>query len=215
MRLKTAFLGATAAIALGGPALAQTRGEDGNLNILYWQAVSIMNPYLSGGTKDVEASSLVIEPLARYDETATLVPWLVDEIPTVENGGVSEDLTSITWTLREGLLWSDGTPVTAEDVVFTWQYCTAEGTGCAQEAKFEGITNVEAVDDRTVTITFGAPTPFPWVAFVGAQSPIIQQAQFAECTGAASATCTEANTKPIGTGPFMVTDFLVNDVVTL
>ncbi|MEO0595460.1 MAG: peptide ABC transporter substrate-binding protein, partial [Chloroflexota bacterium] len=39
------------------------------LNILYWQAVSTMNPFLSGGTKDIEAASLVLEPLARYDET--------------------------------------------------------------------------------------------------------------------------------------------------
>lgn len=214
MKLRTGLLGAAAVAALASQAAAQTRGEDGNLNILYWQAVSILNPYLSGGTKDIHASSLVLEPLARYDEQANLQPWLVEEIPTQENGGFSEDMTQLTWTLREGLLWSDGSPVTAEDVVFTWQYCTAEGTGCAQEGKFEGITNVEAVDDRTVRITFAQPTPFPWVAFVGAQSPIIQKAQFEACLGAAAATCTEANTMPHGTGPFQVTEFLVNDVVS-
>jgi peptide/nickel transport system substrate-binding protein len=70
------------------------------------------------------------------------------------------------------------------------------------------------VDDRTVRITFEAPKPFPWVAFVGAQSPILQAAQFADCLGAAAATCTEANTMPHGTGPFQVTTFAVNDVVT-
>jgi peptide/nickel transport system substrate-binding protein len=217
MTLKAALLSAAAlsGLATASHAQATARGEDGQLNILYWQAISIMNPYLSGGTKDIEASSLVIEPLARYDETATLVPWLAQEIPTLENGGFSEDLTQLTWTLREGLTWSDGTPVTAEDVVFSWRYCTAEGTGCAQEGKFEGIANVEAVDERTVRITFEAPTPFPWVAFVGAQSPILQAAQFANCLGAASATCTEANTKPIGTGPFRVVEFLPNDVLTL
>jgi peptide/nickel transport system substrate-binding protein len=215
MRLKAALLSAAALSALAPMASAQTRGEDGQLNILYWQAVSIMNPYLSGGTKDVEASSLVLEPLARYDQDANLVPWLAADIPSVENGGVAEDLTSITWTLKEGLLWQDGSPVTAADVVFTWQYCTAEGTGCAQEGKFEGITAVEAVDDLTVKVTFGAPTPFPWVAFVGAQSPILQAAQFADCLGAAAVTCTEANTMPQGTGPFTVTEFLPNDVVTL
>ena len=215
MKLRTALMGAAALAALGAPAFAQTRGEDGNLNILYWQAVSIMNPYLSAGTKDVEASSLVLEPLARYDEQANMVPWLAAEIPTLENGGIAEDLMSVTWKLKEGLLWSDGTPVTANDVVFSWQYCTAEGTGCAQEGKFEGISNVEAVDDLTVRITFEQAAPFPLVAFVGAQSPILQQAQFADCLGAASATCTEANTKPIGTGPFRVVDFAVNDVVTL
>ena len=64
---------------------------------------SILNPFLSGGTKDVHSSSLIIEPLARYDETGKMVPWLVDELPTVENGGVSKDLASITWTLTKGI----------------------------------------------------------------------------------------------------------------
>jgi hypothetical protein len=50
-------------------ALAE-RGASGHLNIIYWQAPSILNPYLSGGTKDIEAASLVIEPLARFDQTA-------------------------------------------------------------------------------------------------------------------------------------------------
>jgi peptide/nickel transport system substrate-binding protein len=214
MRLRHALLGAAAMIAAAPAAMAE-RGSDGNLNILYWQAVSIMNPYLSGGTKDIEAASLVIEPLARFDNTGTIVPFLAEEIPTVQNGGVSEDLTTITWKLKPGLLWSDGTPVTAADVVFTWQYCTAEGGGCAQGAKFDGITTVEAVDDLTVKVTFGGPTPYPYTAFVGAQSPVIQAAQFANCLGAAAPTCTDANNKPVGTGPFVVTEFLPNDVVSL
>ncbi|MFY9237982.1 MAG: ABC transporter substrate-binding protein, partial [Roseovarius sp.] len=74
------------------------------------------------GTKDVEASSIILEPLARYDNTGALVPYLAKDIPTVANGGVSEDLTTITWKLKEGLLWSDGTAVTAADAVFTSEY---------------------------------------------------------------------------------------------
>ena len=76
------------------------RGADGHVSILYWQAPSILNPYLSGGTKDVESASLVIEPMGRYNQDGALVPFLAEEIPTVGNGGVSEDLTSITWKLK-------------------------------------------------------------------------------------------------------------------
>ena len=68
-----------------------------------------------------------------------MVPWLVTEIPTVENGGVSEDLTQITWTFRDDIVWSDGTPFTAEDVVFTGEYCTNPETGCAQGSQFDGV----------------------------------------------------------------------------
>lgn len=214
MKLRHALLGAAACVALAPAAYAE-RGSDGNVNILYWQAVSIMNPYLSGGTKDIEAASLVIEPLARFDAGGTLVPFLAEDIPTVQNGGVSEDLTTITWKLKPGLLWSDGTPVTSADVVFTWQYCTAEGGGCAQAAKFEGVAAVEALDDLTVKVTFGGPTPYPYTAYVGGQSPIIQAAQFADCLGPRAPECTEANTMPIGTGPFTVTNFVPDDVVQL
>lgn len=212
MKLKTLMLGAVATMAFAPAAMAD-RGSDGQLNIIYWQAPSTMNPYLSGGTKDIEAASLTLEPLARYDETGVMVPYLAESVPTVENGGVTADLMQITWVLKEGLLWSDGTPVTANDVVFTHAYCTAEGGGCAQGAKFNGIESVTATDDRTVVVKFSAPMPNPYQGFVGQESPIIQAAQFADCLGEKAPTCTDANFMPIGTGPFRVTDFRVNDVI--
>jgi peptide/nickel transport system substrate-binding protein len=203
-----------AAFALtAAPAMAE-RGTDGDLKIIFWQAVSTMNPYLSGGTKEVYAASMVIEPLARYDETGALVPMLAAEIPTVENGGVSADLKSITWKLKPDLKWSDGTAVTAEDAIFTWKYCTAPDGGCAQGAYFEGVTNVEAVDASTIKVTFADAKPYPYSAFVGAQSPLIQAAQFKDCLGAKAPECTAANFGPIGTGPFVVNEFKPNDVVT-
>ncbi|QHQ34158.1 peptide ABC transporter substrate-binding protein [Rhodobacteraceae bacterium 9Alg 56] len=211
MTLARMLTGAAVLSLTAGGALAE-RASDGQLNILYWQAPSLLNPYLSGGTKELEAASLVIEPLARYDETGTMVPYLVDEIPTVENGGVAEDLTSITWTLSEGLVWSDGTPVTAADAVFTWEYCTHPEGGCAQASNFTDVTNVEAVDDSTIKITFGVAKPFPYGPFVGGQSPILQKAQFGDCLGAKAVECTEQNFAPIGTGPFTVTEFKANDV---
>lgn len=213
MRLKTAFMGAVA-LMFAGPALAE-RGADGHLNIIYYQAPSILNPYLSSGTKDIESSSLVIEPLARFNEVGDLVPYLATVIPTEENGDLSADRTTITWRLKPGLLWSDGTPVTAEDVIFTWQYCTHPEGGCAQAAKFEGVKTVEALDPQTVKVTFTGPKPYPFQAFVGAQSPILQKAQFADCLGTKAPACTSANFGPVGTGPFKVVEFRPNDVITL
>lgn len=188
--------------------------SDDTLNLLYWQAPSTMNPYLSTGTKDRHAASLVLEPLARYDETGTLVPWLVTDIPTPDNGGISDDLRTITWTLREDVLWSDGTPFTAEDVVFTYAYCTNEATGCAQVANFQDVESVVALDEHTVQITFSVPKPFPYVPFVGQTSPILQAAQFADCVGERAPSCTEQNFAPIGTGPYVVDEFRTNDVIT-
>ena len=212
--LKSLLIGTVAAAAVTSAAYAE-RGSDGEVKIIYWQAPSILNPYLSSGTKDIESASLVIEPLGRFDQDGNLVPYLAAEIPTVANGGVSEDLTTITWKLKEGLVWSDGTPVTSADVVFTAEYCMHPEGGCAQAAKFEGVTNVEALDDLTIKVTFGEPKPYPYQAFMGGQSPIIQKAQFQDCLGAKAPECTEANFNPIGTGPFKVVEFRPNDVITM
>ncbi|MHA6345577.1 peptide ABC transporter substrate-binding protein [Roseivivax sp. CAU 1761] len=202
------------ALTLTCTAALAERGADGEVRILYWQAPSILNPYLSGGTKDIEAASLVLEPLGRFDETGTPLPWLAEEIPTIGNGGVAEDLTAITWRLRAGLTWSDGSPVTSADVVFTAEYCMHPEGACSQGAKFDQVAAVEALDDRTVRVDFTRPMPNPYLPFMGNQSPILQKAQFEPCLGAAASSCTEANFGPIGTGPFTVTEFRPNDVIT-
>ncbi len=214
MYLKSVLMGAVAAVAMAPAAFAE-RGSDGNVSIIYWQAPSILNPFLSGGTKDVESASLVIEPLARYDEGGNLVAWLAAEIPTVSNGGVSEDLTSITWSIAPGIKWSDGSAFTASDVKFTADYCMHPEGGCAQLSKYGGVTSVDVIDDLTVKVSFDKPTPFPYGPFVGGESPIIQQAQFESCIGAKAPECTAENFGPIGTGPFVVTDFRPNDVIQM
>ena len=213
MRKQFVLTAAAAALLANGAWAA--RGDDGHVNIIYWQAASILNPYLSGGTKDVESSSMIIEPLGRYDENGNLVAWLAEEIPTVANGGVSEDLTSITWNLQKGVKWSDGSDFTADDVVFTAEYCMDPNGGCQQETKFADVDTVEAIDAHTVKITFSTPKPFPYGPFTGGESPIIQKAQFQDCMGPKAPTCTDANFGPHGTGPFRVTEFRANEVISM
>ena len=213
MTIKAILMGAACAFAIAPAAFAE-RGADGHLNIIYWQAPSTMNNYLSGGTKEMDAAALVLEPLARYDETGAIVPWLVDVVPTVANGGVSADLKTITWTLTKGIKWSDGSALTSADVKFTWEYCTDPDGGCANSNYYDDVVSIDTPDDLTAVVTFGVAKPFPYNAFVGGNTPIIQMAQFKDCVGAKAQECTEANFNPIGTGPFMVDDFRPNDVIT-
>jgi peptide/nickel transport system substrate-binding protein len=199
--------------SLGAFSILTVTAQGDTLNILYWQAVVGMNPYLSGGTKELDAASLVLEPLAEFNPDGEILPVLAEEVPTLENGGISEDSMTITWKLKEGLVWSDGTPVTPADVIFTWQYCTDPEGGCAQSAFFDGIESIEAIDDLTVQVNYSVPQYFPYATLVSQSAPIIQAAQFADCLGAAAASCTDANFYPIGTGPFMVENFVPSDVI--
>ena len=193
------------------PPQTETPAEEKVLTILYWQAPTLPGPYLSSGTKDTDAGAVTLEPLAKYDPEGNLVPALAAQIPTLENGGVSQDSLSITWNLKEGLKWSDGSDMTAEDVVFTWRYCVDEDTGCTSESSFDGVASVEAINHTTVKIAFDAPTPYPYQAFVGAGTPIISRTQFADCVGAAATTCEAQNTAPLGTGPYRIIDFKTNE----
>jgi hypothetical protein len=86
-------------------AYAHSRGEDGNLNPLL-AGVSIMNPYLSAGTKDMRPSARA-RAAARYDEDANLVPWLAAESHAGERGVAR---TSSIPGRSRGRDWSDGTP---------------------------------------------------------------------------------------------------------
>jgi peptide/nickel transport system substrate-binding protein len=194
------------------PATGGEAGQGGDFLAFQWQGPSQANAYLSTGTKDLLAGSLVLEPLAEFDAAGQLVPALAAEIPTQENGGIAEDFSSITWTLKEGVLWSDGTPLTADDVVFSWEYCSNPETGCVSD--FSTVESVVAEDDLTVTINFTSPQPFPFIHFVTYTYPVIQRAQFADCVGAAANACTEQNFSPVGTGPYVVTNLVPEDVVS-
>ena len=66
------------------------------LTLRYWQAPTTGNPYLSEAYKDLDPAALVLEPLANYDDEGRLTPRLAADIPTLENGGIAEDLTAIT-----------------------------------------------------------------------------------------------------------------------
>ena len=193
------------------PPRTETVREEKVLTILYWQAPSLPGPYLADGYKDRDAGAVTLEPLANYDPNGELTPRLAAEIPTVENGGVAEDLMSITWKLREGLKWSDGSDLTADDVVFTWRYCADEETGCSGKNAFSGITSVRALDDRTVEIRFDAPVPYPYTTFVSAGTPIISGGQFAGCVGSAARICDAQNAAPLGSGPYRIIEFKAND----
>jgi len=200
-------------LALSQSALAQ-RGSSGNVNIIYWQAPSILNPYLSTGTKDVEAASLILEPLIRFNEKGEMVPYLAAEVPTVANGGFAADFKTITYKLKPGLKWSDGTPLTSADVVFSYDYCVGI-KGCAKANIFAPVEKVTAVDANTIRINFKTAAPYPYSVFGGAGTPILQKAQFQDCLGDKAPSCTKQNFGPVGTGPFMVKDFRPNDVVQM
>ena len=192
---------------------ASGRGAGGMLKILYWQAPTILNTHLAQGTKDYDAGRLVLEPLASIGPDGQPVANLAAEIPTLQNGGVAQDQKSITWKLKPDVKWSDGTPFTADDVVFTWQYIADPTTASSDTQTVDGVTSVQAIDANTVKVTFKDPNPYPYQIFTADYGNIIQKKQFQEFIGE-KAKDAPGNLAPIGTGPYKIVDFKPGDVVT-
>ncbi len=182
------------------------------LRLLYWQAPTILNPHLSTGFKDAEASRITLEPLASYDKNGQLVPFLAAEIPTRENGGVAGDGKSVTWQLKQGIKWSDGTPFTAADVVFTHQFISNPEVGAVSAGTYEVVDNVETIDDYTIRINFKEVYPAWSLIFVGTEGMILPRHIY-EAYNGPNAREAPANLKPVGTGPYRVVEFRPGDTV--
>ena len=198
---------AASAVASGGPT---KRGGGGTLKLLQWQAPTILNPQLSQGTKDDLACTPVYEPLLVFNIEGNAVPILAAEVPSRENGGVAADGKGATIKLKPGLKWSDGQPCTADDVVFTWEYVTDKATAAIGISSFDAVEKVEKVDDTTVRYTFSQPNP-AW--FRPAQVRVLPRHIFAADKGA-NAKNSQNNLKPVGTGPYKVTEFKPGDTIT-
>src|SRR5215216_1397956 len=188
----------------------QTRGAGGELKLLQWQAPTTLNMHLAGSFKDQLAACLVTEPLIHFLPDATPIPCLVTEVPLQENGRVAADLMTVTYALQDGIVWSDGEPFTAEDVVFTWKWVIDPANQSSNAALYDAIASVDAVDDLTVKITFKEPQ-LGWNSyFSSAQSGGILPEHILAAGGDAN---TNFAVRPIGTGPYVVDDFVPNDAV--
>jgi len=188
------------------------RGGGGILRILWWQAPIVLNGHLSVAGKDIGAIHICMEPLAHFGPDGELVPILAAEIPSLENGGVAEDQSSVTWTLREGVKWHDGEDFTAEDVAFTYTYLSDPASNATTLGFYSGIESVEAVDDYTVRVNFTAPVAAWFNPFVGSSGTILPEHILSEFVGE-QAPHAPFNLMPIGTGPYKVTSFVPGDTV--
>ena len=187
------------------------RGGGGPLKTLWWQGATLLNPHFATGTKDQDGSRIFYEPLASWDPDGNLATNLAAEIPTVQNGGISKDGKSITWKLKKGVVWHDGKPFTADDCVFTWEYCADPATASVSIGTYKDI-KVDKIDSHTVKVSFTKPTPFWADAFVGVRGMIIPKHLFDPFKGGKSREA-PTNLKPIGTGPYKFADFKPGDVV--
>jgi len=147
-------------------------------------------------------------PAWLFDDQNAAFPYLVAEIPSIENGGLSSDGRTFTLKLRDDIVWSDGEPITSADFKFTYDMIMSDKNAVNTRSPYDQIESFETPDERTVVITFTEPFA-PWLAtlFSGSTSgtPILPEHILRPVFEADGTLDTaEWNTAPtVGCGPFV------------
>lgn len=144
------------------------------------------------------------------NEKGEFVPVLAAELPTAANGGLAADHLSVTWKLQPGLKWSDGKPITADDIKFTWEVLSNPNAGVLSgTGGIDLIAGIETPDELTAVVKYSVPYAGYLAQFASGLLP-------RHATGKPEEMSSWAwNRKPVGAGPFMVTEWASGESITL
>lgn len=197
---------------LGGAAFAQQGGDGpkGRVVVGMSQEPTVFNPLMVHNEVDDAIAFSVFDALFRIDPEGVIQPNLATEVPSVENGGISEDGLNWRVKLRDDVKWHDGKPFTAEDVKYTIELIV--------DPKFlSWRTGGHAlVRDLTVVspteITWRMESPFaPYLAFL-AETFMVPKHILGEAEDPNTA---PFNQSPVGTGAFKWGDRVPGDRIEL
>jgi peptide/nickel transport system substrate-binding protein len=197
--------------AIAAPLTQDEPPKGGQVIVGLSQEPTIFNPLKSTLEVDRGAQMAIFDSLWLINEGAELIPNLATEIPTVENGGISEDGLTYTFKLRDDAKWHDGEPFTAADVVFSHNLIMNPDFVAGTKIGHDKVAEISAPDDYTVTMTLSEPyAPF---LFTWGDTYIVPEHILATVEDPNTA---EFNsTAPIGTGPFVFKERVAGDHITL
>lgn len=197
------------AAATEAPVSGQTGG--GTVTLILPEEPATLNYFLADAAivrQAAEATSMT--GLTTIDEKGEYVAMLAQELPTLENGGLSNDYLTVTWKLREGLKWSDGEPITSDDIKFTVEVLSSPDSGALSgTGGFDSVTGVETPDELTAVITYSTPYPGYLAQFAYGLLPRHATGDPADMAN------WEWNRNPVSAGPFIVSDWASGESITM
>ncbi len=169
-----------------------------------------LNPLYLGGSDFTLVSELVFEPLLRFGPDLHAEPALALQDPAVNNGGISADGEHITYHLRRDTLWSDGSPVTSEDVRFALDAIRNPKNDVPTRGFFGAVAAVRTPDRWTVVIDLKRADPATLAA-----TRLLVPLPAHLLRGYGDLNTVPYNGLPIGNGPYRVTRWRRGDVIAL
>ena len=198
--------------AADAPAVEEPAEEGGGtVTLIIPEEPTTLNYFIADAAivrQVAEATSMT--SLVTIDEKGDFVPMLAEELPTLANGGLSEDYATVTWKLKPDLKWSDGEPLTSDDVKFTWEVLSNPESGALTGAgAFDQIESVDTPDDLTAVLHYSIPYPAYIDQFAYGILPRHATGEPADMTN------WDWNRQPVGAGPFIVSDWVSGSSITL
>lgn len=133
--------------------------EQRTLVIGVTQFPSTFHPIIDSMLAKSYVLGMALRPVTSYDHDWRLACMVCEELPTLENGGAKRETTpegkdgvAVTYRIREGMTWGDGTPVTSDDIRFAWEVGKHPQSGVTGADVFQRIWKVETPDDRTAIL---------------------------------------------------------------
>jgi peptide/nickel transport system substrate-binding protein len=177
------------------------------VTMTYFEEPDTMNSLYSGMWYADITFDLFHLPMWLFDDKLEMVPEIAAEIPSVANGGLSDDGLQVTIKFRPEVMWSDGTPLTAHDYVFTYDMIMDNGNAVQSRYPFDTfVESVTAVDDHTLQVVMNEPYA-AW--YIGLNIRPLPKHVFEPVFEAEGTIDTaEWNRNPtVGDGPFVLTEW--------
>jgi peptide/nickel transport system substrate-binding protein len=171
-----------------------------------WAESPNLNPYYLSGPES--GSFMTVEGLLAISVDGTYTANLITEVPTSDNGGLSADGLTVTYHLIDGLVWSDGEPVTSEDIRFTWEAILNPNNAVVKTLGHERIVSVDTPDELTAVVTLDGP----YVAYLTLFPALLPEHVLGDMESMDNA---DYNRAPIGTGPYRVVDWVSGSHIEL
>ncbi|GIK08092.1 MAG: ABC transporter substrate-binding protein [Anaerolineaceae bacterium] len=172
------------------------------------------NPVITDAGYDSLVMELVMLGLTDIDAQGNVFPELAAELPTEENGGVTIDpeagTMDVTWKMRQDVKWSDGTPVTADDALFTLAAIQDPDTGTWIPG-VDYIDSVDKVDDYAFTIHYNGIFP-GYLTQLGGEQVVVWPAHYCDASQGFSAW--DCSREPLSNGPYILKDWMAGDHLT-
>ena len=163
-----------------------------------------LNPIIGQESIDTDLAMFWGGHLFDWDDAGRFVPELATVVPTLANGGISADGRTIVYHLRRGVLWQDGKPFDARDVIFSWQAVMNPRNDVPVREGYDLIDRIDARDPYTIAVHLRRPYA-PFVSTFFSMSDTAYGVLPAHLlSGYRDLNDIGFDRMPIGTGPFRV-----------